>query len=100
VTETDLLNDIRLKLSKLGYRVFRLNVGKFKMADGRWFDTKLPKGTSDLMAIKDGKAHFIEVKVKPNKPSDEQLNFIEQMKKLGCNAGVAYSVDEAVDICR
>jgi hypothetical protein len=94
------MNNIRLELSKQGYRVFRLNVGKFKMADGRWFDTGLPNGTSDLMAIKDGKTHFIEVKVKPNTPSDEQENFIEQMKRLGCKAGVAYSVDEAVDICR
>ena len=95
MTETDLMNSIRLELSKLGYVVFRANVGKFKMQNGRWFDTGLPKGFSDLFAVKDGKVNFIEVKVKPNKPSKEQINFIEQMKNKGCNAGVVYTVEQA-----
>jgi hypothetical protein len=99
VTETDLMNNIRLELSKLGFAVFRANVGKFKMADGRWFDTGLPKGFSDLFAVKNGKIYFLEVKVKPNKPTKEQLNFINQMKIKGCVAGVVYSVEEAVEIC-
>ncbi len=99
MTETDLMNNIRLELSKLGFAVFRANVGKFKMADGRWFDTGLPKGFSDLFAVKNGKIYFLEVKVKPNKPTKEQLNFINQMKIKGCVAGVVYSVEEAVEIC-
>jgi hypothetical protein len=43
MTEHDIQNSIRLKLSELGYCVFRVNVGKFETADGRWFDTGLPK---------------------------------------------------------
>lgn len=92
------MNKIQIELSKHG-RVFRANVGKVRLADGRWFDTGLPKGFSDLFFIKDGRVYFIEVKVKPNKPSNEQLNFIEQMKKRGCGAGVAYSVEDALKIC-
>ena len=99
MTEHDLQNLIRLKLTELGYTVFRANVGKVKMQDGRWFDTGLPKGFSDLFAVKDGRVYFIECKVKPNKPTPEQLNFIERMIQQGCRAGVAYSVDEAVMIC-
>lgn len=99
MTETDLMNRIRLELSKRKFVVFRANVGKFKMADGRFFDTGLPKGFSDLFAIKDGKIYFVEVKITPNKPSLVQLNFIEQMQKHGCKAGVAYSVEEAIEIC-
>lgn len=99
MTEHDLQNSIRIKLSKLGYIVFRANVGKLKLPDGRWFDTGLPKGFSDLMAIKEGKTFFLEVKVGKNKASPEQLNFLEQMKKRGCGVGICYSVEDAIKIC-
>ncbi len=99
MTEHDLQNSIRLSLSRLGYIVFRVNVGKVKTDDGRYFDTGLPKGHSDLVAYKDGKTCFIEVKSKGRKPTPYQLNFIEQMKKNGFRAGVVYSVQEAIDIC-
>lgn len=93
-SEHDLQNAIRLELSKMGFTVFRANVGKVKLSDGRWFDTGLPKGFSDLFSIKDGKIYFFEVKIKPNKPTKEQLNFIEQMKLRGCVAGVVYSMED------
>lgn len=99
MTEMDLLRLVRLKMSEIGACCFRVNVGKVKMADGRWFDTGLPKGFSDLLCIKDGKAYFIELKVGNNKPSAEQLNFIKQMQeRYGCRGGVAYSVDDALKI--
>ena len=43
MTEHDLQNLIRLELSSQKYAVFRANVGKIKLSDGRWFDTGLPK---------------------------------------------------------
>ena len=98
--ETELMNRIRIELSKRGYTVFRANVGKIRMSDGRWFDTGLPKGFSDLFAVKNGKIYFIETKIKPNKPTDEQINFIEQMKNKGCVAGVVYSVNEAIELTK
>lgn len=101
MTEHDLQNQIRLELSKRGVINFRTNVGKIRMADGRMFDTGLPKGFSDLMGVlPDGRAVFIEVKVHPNKPSREQLNFIAVMQKQGALAGVAYSVEDALKISR
>ena len=99
MNETDLMNEIRLALSKTGFAVFRANVGKFKLNDGRFLSTGLPKGFSDLFAVKNGRVYFIEVKVKPNKPTGEQLSFIEQMKEKGCGAGVAYSIEDAFKIC-
>lgn len=99
MTEHDIQNQIRLELSKLGYCVFRINSGKIKMADGRWFDTGVPKGFSDLIAIKDGKISFIEVKTETGRPSEEQKKFIDVMKnKYGCNAGIARSVEDAIGI--
>ena len=99
MTEHDIQNSIRMKLSELGFCVFRINDGRFKTEDGRWFDTGLPKGFSDLMAVKNGKVYFVEVKTETGKASPEQLNFIEQMKKrYGCQAGIARSVEDAVRI--
>ena len=98
MTEHDIQNQIRIELSKLGYTVFRINVGKFKMKDGRWFDVGLPKGFSDLIAIKDGRIYFLEVKDSKGKPTSDQINFINRMHEQGCRAGVARSVDDAIKI--
>lgn len=98
MTEHDIQNDIRMKLSELGYCVFRVNVGRFKTEDGRWFDTGLPKGFSDLMAVKDGKVYFLEVKTDKGKASKEQLNFLAVMRdKYGCVAAIVRSVEDAVN---
>lgn len=99
MSEHALQNEIRIELSKRGFTVFRINVGKVRLSDGRYFDTGLPKGFTDLLAIKDGRAYFLEVKYGKNKASPEQLNFIEQMRKKGCVAGVVYSIDDALLVC-
>ena len=97
MTEHDIQNNIRIKLSELGYCVFRVNVGRFKTEDGRWFDTGLPKGFSDLMAVKDGKVYFLEVKTPTDKASNEQLNFLAVMRdRYGCVTAIVRSVDDAV----
>ena len=98
VAEADLQNLIRSQLQLSGYAVFRCNVGSVKTDDGRWFSTGLPKGFSDLMAVKNGRIYFIEVKVKPNKPTPEQVEFIESMRDMGCGAGIAYSLEDAENI--
>ena len=100
MNETDLMNKIRIDLSTLGFAVFRANVGKVRTPDGRWFDTGLPKGFSDLFAIKGGKIYFLEVKVKPNKPTKEQLNFLDAMENIyGCRGAVVYSIEDARRCC-
>jgi hypothetical protein len=100
-TEHDVQNEIRLALSEKGYCVFRINSGKVKMADGRWFDVGVPKGFSDLVAIKDGKIAFLEIKNEIGRPTAEQLNFIKQMQtRYGCRAGIARSVEDALKIVK
>lgn len=99
MTEHEIQNSIRLKLSELGYAVFRANVGRFQTKDGRWFDTGLPKGFSDLFAIKNGKIYFLEVKAETGKPTAEQLNFLAVMRdRYGCITGIVRSVEEAVKL--
>ena len=100
-SEHDIQNSIRLRLSELGYCVFRANVGKFQTKDGRWFDTGLPTGFSDLLAIKDGKAYFLEVKAESGRASEDQLRFLAVMRdRYGCIAGIVRSAEEAVALCQ
>lgn len=98
MTEQDIQNSIRIALSNMGYVVFRANVGKIRTPEGRYFDTGLPKGFSDLLAIKDGKAYFIEVKKPGGKIRPDQVVFINRMKDMGCVAGIVFSVEEAIKL--
>lgn len=101
MNEHDLMNNIMLAVSAAGHKIFRTNVGKVKLSDGRWFDTGLPKGYSDLSGCRgdDGKAIFIEVKTQTGKPSREQCCFLLAMLGSGANAGIARSTDDALRIC-
>ncbi len=98
MTETDIQNQIRLALSKYGI-VIRLQSGNFKLDDGRRITCGV-KGLSDLLFIGRGQVAFIEVKNVNGKPSQEQLNFISAVKKLGHRAGIAHSVEEALEIIK
>ncbi len=100
MTEHNFQNYVRKELSKLGYITFRCNVGKVRTIDNRWFDTGLPKGFSDLIALKEGKLYFIELKAENGKPSKEQINFINQMRKNGFNAGIARNMDDIFKIIK
>ncbi|HGD0853281.1 TPA: VRR-NUC domain-containing protein [Streptococcus agalactiae] len=98
-TESLIQNKIRVALSQAGYMVFRANVGKVKTADGRFFDTGLPKGFCDLFGFKpNGQIFFIEVKNETGWIRPEQKNFMEVMASKGALAGVARSVEDALKI--
>lgn len=98
-TEHDIQNEIRMAFAQIGILCFRANVGRVKMKDGRWFDTGLPKGFCDLFGFReDGQIFFIEVKNKNGKPRDEQVKFINLVKSKGALAGIARSVEDAMEI--
>lgn len=94
--ESRLKNQVELYLSENGYIPLRLNVGLFFTANGTPIKTGLPKGTSDLIAIQPvtGRAVFIETKIRPRKPTPEQLNFIRVMQEIGALAGVVYNLED------
>ena len=99
-TETDIMNEIRLALSKAGHVNFRANVGRVKMADGRWFSTGLPDGFSDLFGFRktDSKIFFIEVKTPTGRLRKDQERFLTAMNERGAIAGVARSTEDALQI--
>lgn len=39
---------------------------------------------------------YVEMKVKPNKPSDEQWGWMSDLEQMGYSAIVCYSADEAI----
>lgn len=99
ISEHDIQNAIRLELSKHGFCVFRANVGKVKMQDGRWFDTGLPRGFSDLTVIKDGRVYFLEVKTPTGRIRPEQEKFLAVMRdRYGCICGIVRSVQDALEV--
>ena len=83
-TETDIMNQIRLALSAAGHTNFRGNVGKVRMADGRWFSTGLPEGFSDLFGFRksDAKMFFIEVKTPTGRLRKDQERFLDAMNDI------------------
>lgn len=99
MTEHEIQNEIRAALAPYAV-IFRCNVGKGYTQDGRYFSTGLPPGFSDLFGVRrsDGKAIFIEVKKTDGKPTQNQLNFIEAMKKHGAVAGICRSAMEAIKL--
>ena len=54
-----------------------------------------PKGFPDLLILTDkGQALFVETKVKPNKPTPDQVKFIDELRSRGFKASVIYSLEE------
>lgn len=101
MTEQDLQNLIKLELSKMGFCVFRANVGKGRTVDGRYFSTGLPKGFPDLFAVKDGKIYFIEVKLPNGRLSKDQQHFINIMKNnYNTPAKVCRSVQDVLNFIK
>lgn len=97
MTETDIMNQIRVALSPYCV-VFRVNVGLCYTKDGRVMRTGVPPGFSDLFGHRksDGRAIYIEVKTETGKPSAAQLHFLEQMIANGAVAGICRSTEDAL----
>lgn len=97
--EIDIQNSIRLALNPYAV-IFRVNSGKVRMSDGRYFDTGVPNGFSDLCGFRksDGKMIFLEVKNAKGRLREVQKRFLNEMSKYDVIVGVARSPEEAIDI--
>ena len=93
---------IMLALSERGHFVYRCNVGRFKMADGRWFDTGLPPWFSDLAGHRagDARAFYLEVKQPGGRVTPQQILFLDAMKQRGAIAAVVRSVEDSLQALR
>lgn len=99
MTEHQIQDEIRKAVSPYAV-IFRVNVGSGFTKDGRYFNTGVPSGFSDLFGVRksDGRAVFIEVKTPKGRPTDKQINFINRMKEHGAIAGICRSAEEAIKL--
>lgn len=98
--EHKIQNDIRVALSRNQCMVFRANVGRVKMENGRYFETGLPSGFPDLFGFRktDGKIFFIEVKNEKGRLRPAQKVFGKALSALPVLYGVARSAEDAIKI--
>lgn len=94
-------NKIRVALADTCI-IFRFNVGTGTTPDGRYFNTGVPAGFSDLFGFRksDGKAVFIEVKTKTGRTTYKQNQFIQQMQLSGAIAGICRSAEDAIKLIK
>lgn len=97
-SEHAIQNEIQVALSKHKCTIFRANVGKIKLPDGRFFSTGLPKGFPDLVGFRwiDGKIFFIEVKDAKGRLRPDQVVFHQMLASHSIIHGVARSVNDAL----
>lgn len=96
MSESALVRAIMLHYGRTpGLRLWRNNCGAFKDSHGNWIKYGVANpGGSDLIGWKDGRFVALEVKVKPRKPTPEQVAFILAADKANCIAGVVYSLED------
>ena len=99
-SEHEIQSRILVAVSQHHCTIFRANVGKVKMADGRWFDTGLPKGHPDLYGFRwsDHQVFYIEVKNEKGKPRADQIQFHNMLASHGIIHGICRSADDALKV--
>lgn len=91
--ESELLKLIMDYLSAKRIFHVRINTGAFKKGDH--FIRFGAKGMPDIVGIAPGGRFLgIECKVKPNKPSEEQREFLQTIKANGGIGILAYSLED------
>ena len=99
--ETILQNQIIVALCKNGCVARNHTVGQFYTKYGGIVNIG-HHGESDITGHRrsDGRAIYIEVKLPGENPRLDQEKFLQAMANTGAIAGVAHSVEEALDIVK
>ncbi|HEU5013922.1 MAG TPA: VRR-NUC domain-containing protein [Roseiflexaceae bacterium] len=91
--EQAIQNAILAYLHARGILAWRINSGAVKAAHGGLIKLA-PKGHSDIFALYQAKAVFIEVKRQGGKVSPDQQAFLDRVRSAGAIAFVARSIDD------
>lgn len=95
MSESNLVQQVRVEASKIGWRLFRNNTGRLQDKKGRWVQFGLCVGSSDLIGWTDkGRFAAIECKTKTGAIRPEQINFIEAVLKAGGIGGIVRSLED------
>lgn len=113
MSEYDLSRNIQVAASQAGCRLWRNNVaeawvgiyvrrlpdGTVTLKNSRPLHAGLVKGSSDLIGLTGAGVFLaIEVKTPTGRVRPEQRKFIETIRQLGGRAGIARSVQDAINI--
>jgi len=82
--ETAITRKIRDRLKSLGFHTIKIHGGPMQQA-----------GLPDVLAIRDGRALWLEIKQPGLHATELQLYRLKQMRDHGCTAVVAHDVEEA-----
>lgn len=97
--ERNIQSEILLALSEQGAVVFRNNVGVNHTKDGRFIRYGVGgNGGSDIIGLYKGRFLAVEVKTATGPTSKEQKAFISMVVSHGGIAGIARSVDDALEL--
>src|ERR1035437_7776592 len=106
MNETNISQLCRIKLSRLGFTMFRNNTGKLKDANGRWVTFGLCTGSCDLIGYLPSRITVdmvgrivpvfaaVEVKSATGRLSDEQTHFLRTIEEAGGIAGMVRCEDD------
>ena len=99
--ETILQNQIIVALCQNGCVARNHTVGQFYTKYGSIVNVG-HHGESDITGhrISDGRALYIEVKLPGEHPRPDQKKFLQAMANTGAIAGVAHSIEEALEIVK
>lgn len=112
--ESQLQSLILLTLSEAGCKVWRCETagvwvgrvihrtgGSVTLADARMIQAGLTKGGADIIGVApDGRFLAVEVKTETGRIRPEQEVFLQVVRKAGGIAGVARSVEEALQLIK
>ena len=102
--------EARLYASMHDAVLFRNHRGKYRTADGRWIETGLTKGASDLIGwrcviitpamVGQRLAQFVAIECKTGRrePTEQQEKFLAAVSRWGGAAGVARRIEDVQQI--
>ena len=96
--EHNIQNEIRLWCGRNNILCFRCNVGRVRTADGKWFDTGLPEGFSDLIILANNTIYFCEVKNAHGRQREDQKRFQAIVESHGYKYILARTVNDVEEV--
>lgn len=101
MSESSLMREIQLALTKAGCVLFRNNCGQYQYAPGKYIRYGIANpGGSDLIGWYKGRFTAIEIKTPIGKLTKEQARFLHAVQLAGGIAFMARSVEDALDYFR
>lgn len=95
--ESEVLHKCMLRLTEIGCRVFRNQVGQYALRDGRFLRSGLCVGSSDLIGWTPcGRFLAVETKSPGGRVTVEQQRFIDAVNQAGGLGMAVWSADDAV----